>query len=83
MFKLVFKGRGIYMRNVKLENIKHPYFKCEMCTKPSIKKPMFKWTGMIIKEDELYICRNCAYREAYGSRDRNKAKKEKWLENEQ
>tara|TARA_Y100000310_G_scaffold312002_1_gene358882 strand:- start:43 stop:252 length:210 start_codon:yes stop_codon:yes gene_type:complete len=69
------------MRNVKMVNIKYPHYKCGMCRENFIKKPRYRWTGIITKE-ELYICRNCAYREAYGSKNRSKAKREKLLENE-
>ena len=58
----------------------HPYYKCEMCSKKFIKKPRYLWTGIITKQ-ELYICRDCAYRETYGSKGRSKAKKAKWIEN--
>ena len=69
------------MEHVKMVNKKHPYYECEMCSSKGIKKPRYRWTGLITKQ-ELYICRDCACREAYGSRNSSKAKKEKWLENE-
>ena len=55
------------MKHIKMVNKTHPYFECGRCKKKSIKKSKSK------KEiGEL----------AYGSRNSNKAKKEKWLENE-
>jgi len=69
------------MKFIKIENSNHPYYECEMCKKKFIKKPRYKWTGIITGE-EIYICRDCAYKEAYGSKNKNKAKKEKRLEGE-
>ena len=69
------------MKHVKMVNKNHSHYKCEMCSNRFIKKPRYQWTGLITKQ-ELYICRDCAYREAYGSRNSGKAKREKWLENE-
>ena len=69
------------MRHIKIVNKIHPYFECGRCKKKFIKKPRYLWTGIITKQ-ELYICRDCAYKEKYGTRNVAKAKKEKWLENE-
>ena len=69
------------MSFVKMENRIYPHYNCEMCGKLYVKKTKYKWIGMITKQ-EIYICRDCAYKEAYGTRDRSKAKKEKWIENE-
>ena len=67
--------------NVNLENKKHPYYKCASCDKIKIKHPRFSWVGMI-SGNKILICRDCAYRAAYGTKFRSRAKKEKWLENE-
>ena len=61
-------------------NKNYPHYKCEMCSKDFIKKPRYRWTGIITKQ-ELHICRGCAYRENYGTKNRSKAKKEKWIGN--
>ncbi len=67
------------MRYIKMINSKHPYFECGRCKQRIIEKPRYLWTGMITK-DETYICRDCAYKEAYGSKNSRKAKKEKLLD---
>ena len=67
------------MRYIKIINRKYPYFECGRCKERIIEKPRYLWTGMITK-DETYICRDCAYREAYGSKNSRKAKKEKLLD---
>ena len=69
------------MEYIKIENETYPYFECGRCKKKFIKKQRYLWIGLITKQ-ELYICRDCAYKEAYGTRNNSKAKKEKWLENE-
>ena len=69
------------MKYVEMVNINYSYFECGMCKNKSIKKPRYRWTGMITKQ-EIYICRDCAYREAYGSKNKAKGKKENRLENE-
>lgn len=52
--------------------------KCPMCkrTESSLR---YQWIGMITG-DRLEICRECAYREAFGSKGRNAKKKEKVLD---
>ena len=67
------------MKYIQMENIVYPHYECEMCKKKFIKKPRYKWAGIITKK-ELYICKDCAYREAYGSKNKAKAKKGRWLE---
>ena len=68
------------MKYIEMVNKNYPHYECEMCKKTFIKKPRYRWTGIITKQ-ELYICRDCAYREAYGTKNRPQAKKEKWIEN--
>ena len=67
--------------NVSLETKKHRYYKCGSCDRFKVGKPRFKWIGTM-NDSKLLICRDCAYREAYGTKFRSRAKKEKWLENE-
>ena len=69
------------MKYIKMVNKMHPCFKCGRCKKQFVKKPRYLWTGLITKQ-ELYICKDCAYKESYGTKNSSKAKKEKWLENE-
>ena len=58
----------------------NPYA-CDTC-KSVTRKNKFKWESFFVNIDPLIICRECAYREAYGSKGSVKAKKEKWLEKE-
>ena len=69
------------MRQVKLENKSYPHFKCGRCTKMIIKKPRIRWKGLITKEI-VYICKDCAYKENYGTKKRAKARRERWLGDE-
>ena len=68
------------MKYIEMENKKHPYFKCGRCKNQFIKKQRYLWIGLITKQ-KLYICRDCAYKESYGTKGSPRAKKEKWLEN--
>ena len=67
------------MRYIKIIDKIHPYFKCGRCCERIISKSRYLWIGMITK-DETYICRDCAYRETYGSKNSSKAKKERLLD---
>ena len=67
------------MRYIKIIDKIHPCFKCGRCCERIISKSRYLWIGMITK-DETYICRDCAYREAYGSKNSSKAKKERLLD---
>ena len=54
-----------------------PYV-CGMCGKVS-RKNKFSWKSWFT-DDKLLICRECAYREKYGTREMKQAKKERLLE---
>ena len=54
-----------------------PYV-CGMCGKVS-KKSKFLWKSWFT-DDELLICKECAYRESYGTVGMKKAKKKRLLE---
>ena len=68
------------MRYITMENKVLPHFICGRCKKQIVNKPRYRWIG-IITNQELYICRDCAYKETYGTKNASKAKKEKWIEN--
>ena len=57
----------------------HPYV-CDMC-KIATRKNKFFWKSWFTG-NELNICRECAYKEKYGTKGMIKAKKEKLLEKE-
>ena len=57
----------------------HPYI-CGIC-RQTTRKNKFFWKSWFTG-DELSICRECAYREKYGTKGMIKAKKEKLLEKE-
>ena len=54
-----------------------PYV-CQMCKEES-RKNKFSWKSWFTG-DEIVICRECAYRESYGTKNIKKAKKERILE---
>ena len=54
-----------------------PYV-CGMCGKVS-KKSKFLWKSWFT-DDELLICRECAYKESYGTTGMKKAKEKRLLE---
>ena len=54
-----------------------PYV-CQMCKEGS-RKNKFSWKSWFTG-DEIVICRECAYRESYGTKNIKKAKKERILE---
>ena len=53
-------------------------YECQMC-KENTRKNKFSWEGWF-GDSKLVICRECAYREAFGTKKRQKAKKERILE---
>ena len=53
-------------------------YKCQMCGQSS-RKNSFSWKSWFTG-NKLIICRDCAYKERYGSKNMKKAKKEKILE---
>ena len=55
-------------------------YACGMC-QTATRKNKFFWKSWFTG-DELNICRECAYREKYGTKGMIKAKKEKLLEKE-
>ena len=57
----------------------HPYV-CDMC-RVVTRKNKFFWKSWFTG-NELNICRECAYKEKYGTKGMIKAKKEKLLEKE-
>ena len=57
----------------------HPYV-CDIC-KTVTRKNKFFWKSWFTG-NELNICRDCAYREKYGTKGMIKAKKEQLLEKE-
>ena len=61
------------------KNPLQPY-KCDMCGEVT-RKNKFSWESWFTKE-KIMICRECAYKEKYGTKGMIKAKKEKLLEKE-
>jgi hypothetical protein len=59
------------------EQPSEPY-KCGMCRDVS-RKSKFLWKSYFT-EDELFICRECAYREKFGTKGMKQAKKKRLLE---
>jgi len=59
------------------EKPSEPY-KCGMCQDVS-RRNKFLWKSYFT-EQELFICRECAYRERYGTKEMKQAKKERLLE---
>ena len=53
-------------------------YKCGMCQDIS-RKNKFLWTSFFT-DNELFICRECAYKEKYGTKGMKQAKKERLLE---
>ena len=53
-------------------------YECDMCGKVS-KKNKFSWKSMFTS-DKLLICRECAYRESYGTVNMKTAKQKRLLE---
>jgi RNase P subunit RPR2 len=59
------------------ENPKMVY-ECQMC-KDITRKNKFQWTSRFTG-DKIIICRECAYKERYGTRNMKQAKKDRILE---
>ena len=53
-------------------------YKCGMCQDVS-KRNKFLWKSYFT-EQKLFICKECAYREKYGTKGMKQAKKERLLE---
>ena len=53
-------------------------FTCQMCEEKT-RKNKFSWKSWFTG-DEIVICRECAYKEKFGTKNMKKAKKEKILE---
>ena len=53
-------------------------YECQMC-KEVTRKSKFLWKSWFTG-DELVICRECAYKETYGTKNMKKAKTERILE---
>ena len=53
-------------------------YTCGMCGDVS-RRNKFLWKSYFT-EEELFICRECAYRERYGTKEMKQAKKERLLE---
>jgi hypothetical protein len=53
-------------------------YECQMC-KERTRKNKFLWKSWFTG-DEIVICRECAYREKFGTRKMKKAKRERILE---
>ena len=61
-----------------LEEKPSEVYECGMC-KTRGKKNKFFWQSNLT-DTEIFICRECAYREAYGTKKMRKAKKQRKLE---
>ena len=61
-----------------LEKNPQRLYECEMC-RESTRKNKFSWKSWFTG-DTIIICRECAYRERYGTKNMNKAKKNRILE---
>ena len=55
-------------------------YKCQMCGGVT-RKNKFLWKSWFT-DTEIVICRDCAYKEKYGTKNVKKAKKERLLEEE-
>ena len=70
---------GLTIIALQKEKPLHPYV-CDMCG-VATRKNKFFWKSYFTGK-ELNICRECAYREKYGTKGMIKAKKEQLLEKE-
>ena len=61
-----------------LEKTPQMAYKCQMCKKAG-RQNKFLWESWFTG-DEIVICRDCAYREKFGTKRIKKAKKESRLE---
>tara|TARA_R100000808_G_scaffold25079_1_gene61458 strand:- start:15954 stop:16181 length:228 start_codon:yes stop_codon:yes gene_type:complete len=53
-------------------------YKCQMCTETT-RKSRFLWESWFTK-DKINICRDCAYKERFGTKNMKQAKKDRILE---
>ena len=53
-------------------------YECQMC-KENTRKNKFSWESWF-RDNKLVICRECAYREKFGTKNMVKSKKERILE---
>ena len=61
-----------------LEEEPREIYECQMC-KERTRKNKFLWKSWF-RDSELIICRECAYKEQFGTKKMIKAKKERILE---
>jgi ribosome-binding protein aMBF1 (putative translation factor) len=61
-----------------LEEKPQMMYECQMCGE-NTRKNRFLWKSWFT-DKEIVICRECAYREKYGTKKMKKAKKERMLE---
>lgn len=61
-----------------LEKTPKVSYECQMC-KQNTRKNKFLWKSWFTG-DKIIICRECAYRERYGTKNMKKAKTERILE---
>tara|TARA_R100000306_G_C4352563_1_gene130912 strand:+ start:625 stop:855 length:231 start_codon:yes stop_codon:yes gene_type:complete len=54
------------------------FYVCQMCREKT-RKNKFSWKSGFTDKN-IVICRECAYKEKYGTKNMNKAKKERILE---
>ena len=64
-----------------LEESPKEVYECQMCGGRT-RRNKFLWIGWFTN-DELVICRECAYREEFGTKTMKQAKKERILEKKQ
>ena len=64
-----------------LEEKPREIYECQMC-KERTRKNKFLWKSWF-RDSELIICRECAYKEQFGTKKMIKAKKERILEKKQ
>ena len=55
-------------------------YRCQMCSE-NTRKNKFSWKSWFT-DNEIIICRDCAYKEKFGTKKLKKAKKERILEKE-
>ena len=61
-----------------LEKKPHLAYKCQMCTEMT-KRNKFSWISWFTGQ-KITICRDCAYKESFGTKNVNKNKKQGILE---
>ena len=64
---------------------KNAQFKCDMCGKQILRAGKFNWKSRSLvvdyKSTSFMCCRDCIYREAFGSKYKSSAMKRKVIEN--